>query len=320
MAPPCSTFSGARKAERHGPGPLRDPHPPGLYGRTGLSPEDQERVKIGTLCAFRCVSVVKVLAERSSIIGRIIPWTWETPARRQGKPSIFNLPEVAALDSLPGVTTIEIDQCRWGARTTKPTEFKGTLNMDAFTCDHPAVWWAVPWSGETYKSPHPHLRGRQWAIPWADWRPTMLRHAEPAGPFLTRGAAAYPGELNRHLAATFVRQSGTPTPKRRAESNDDAPKKLVRVGFWGSTLVRSTVSAEPPTATPLFSKNDATQGHPLEACGELDSEQVVRPLPLRGPVDDPRETRRQEDSECLGGMARAAEVVRRQPGSILQGG
>eukprot|EP00972_Heterocapsa_arctica_P043870 6477833-Heterocapsa_arctica.AAC.1 len=39
LAPPCSTFSDARG----GPGPLRGPHPPEIYGLKDLRPADKEK-------------------------------------------------------------------------------------------------------------------------------------------------------------------------------------------------------------------------------------------------------------------------------------
>ena len=80
----------------------------------------------------------------------------------------------------------------------------GTASFEARRCDHPSRWWRVPWSGEAYEAPHPRLRGRQAAIAYDQWRPTMLRDREPKGDFITKAAAAYPAALNEHLAQSFV--------------------------------------------------------------------------------------------------------------------
>ena len=93
------------------------------------------------------------------------------------------------------------DQCMVGSITRKPTAILGTLNLglDGKKCDHPSRWWVVPWSGESRFGPHAVLRGRQLAIPWEEWRESMLDF-EPAGPFVTRAAAAYPPALNQAIA------------------------------------------------------------------------------------------------------------------------
>eukprot|EP00972_Heterocapsa_arctica_P098055 14466007-Heterocapsa_arctica.AAC.1 len=93
----------------------------------------------------------------------------------------------------------------FGAPSTKPTEFKGTLAMAgmAIRCDHPKRWWAVPWSGESYFAAHAQLRGKQRAIPCELWDASMLSRWEPDGPYLTRSSAAYPDKLNMKLADCF---------------------------------------------------------------------------------------------------------------------
>eukprot|EP00972_Heterocapsa_arctica_P056746 8378076-Heterocapsa_arctica.AAC.1 len=56
LAPPCSTFSDARGGRAGepsgGPGPLRGPHPPEIYGLKDLRPADKEKVRIGSVLAI----------------------------------------------------------------------------------------------------------------------------------------------------------------------------------------------------------------------------------------------------------------------------
>ena len=101
MSPPRGSFSRVRsRGGRHDPVPLRGPAPPELYGFKGLIGSDKEKVRIGTLCALRCVSVVRAFSIRSSKVGKI-PWLWEQPAIVAGHPHMFNLPEVLALMHFP---------------------------------------------------------------------------------------------------------------------------------------------------------------------------------------------------------------------------
>ena len=100
--------------------------------------------------------------------------------------------------------------------------------------------WKIPWSGEEYISPHPMLRGKQWAVPGEHWEDEMLLPREPRGPYITREAAHYPTGLNRLLAYELVRAardrlsrssifSGSPSP---VLSTSRPPPQTLKAGQW----------------------------------------------------------------------------------------
>ena len=113
----------------------------------------------------------------------------ENPARREGVPCLFELEEIKALQSLQGVKFKRVPQCAFGSPFQKYTEILGSLNLDSWAseCTCKPQWWAIPWSGEAFHTPHPPLKGRQLAVPWNEWSPGMLQQAEPGGaPILPR--------------------------------------------------------------------------------------------------------------------------------------
>ena len=200
-APSCGTFCANRG---FGPGPrqVRGPLPPGLYGLKHLTPEEKESVRLGTCLALRCLEMCTLF----HALG--FPFWLENPKRRAGAPSLFALLEALEVASLKGVAFVAFVQCLLGAWTSKPTELLHYLidfSMLSDKCTHPSVWWAQPWNGRTHFGPHPPLRGRQWMIPWRDWRRDMFRPREPAGPFISRSMAAYLADLNRTIADQWVR-------------------------------------------------------------------------------------------------------------------
>ena len=93
LGPPCHTFSNARKENDGGPRPLRRPGDRGIYGRTDLTPEEKEDVRLGTLLALRALDVFKCLREQGK------PVILEQPARVDDEESIsmLNLPEFKQL-------------------------------------------------------------------------------------------------------------------------------------------------------------------------------------------------------------------------------
>ena len=118
-----------------------------------------------------------------------------------GNPSVFKLPEWKELTTLSKSTAIVLDQCRFGARAKKPTALlanRACIEDMALLCDHPRRRWTIPWNGDTYSAPHAILRGRQWAIPYEDWRPHMMRRTPPSVklPYITGAAAHYPKSLD----------------------------------------------------------------------------------------------------------------------------
>lgn len=282
IAAPCSTFTPARdvaSGESGGPLPLRGPRPPEIYGRADLSPADKEKVRIGTLIAVRCARAARTMHAKG------LPWTWETPDPRPGKPSVFVLPEVQALDELPGVSTISFPQCEFGARAMKMTALKGSARLEGMptACSHPKRWWRVPWSGAWKFGSHSPLRGRQWAVPAEEWTPRMLTRREPPGPYITREAAAYPGQLNLKLATSLIAAARAARSQR-------------------ASSLAPAVGADPP-----------------EAPSDYLSPKVHFSERLRGEGPNAKELRQREDADCLAGMRNAAVAIKRLPGHARVG-
>jgi hypothetical protein len=121
-------------------------------------------------------------------------------------PHMFKLPEVLELLDLPEVHVSSLDQFMLGSTYRKAAGFLGNISVDEFRCDHARRWWCMPWSGEEYEASHPRLVGRQLAIPWESWNPSMMRPREPAGDYLSRAAARYPRDLNVHLADVLMQR------------------------------------------------------------------------------------------------------------------
>ena len=164
FAPPCSTWSCARRG--NGPPPLRAADGPELYGRKSLTAAQKLACREGTLLALRASHGMMVCIELR------IPFTFETPYYMGKGPHVTKLPEYQKVLAMTGVATMRIDQCRFGARTTKPSLFimynikemiqdsKGGQEMkpvvaDDITCNHEVRSWTVPWSGQTRLLPHP---------------------------------------------------------------------------------------------------------------------------------------------------------------------
>ena len=83
---PCSSFSASRNANDGGPWPLRGEWPPELYGVKNLTPEENATVRLGTLLALRKAEAF------GKFYAKNLPCWAETPARRPGNASVFNLP------------------------------------------------------------------------------------------------------------------------------------------------------------------------------------------------------------------------------------
>lgn len=206
-SPPCSTFSMARKGKfDRGPYQLRGAEMPQLYkGVAGLTQEEREQIKIGNVLADRAAEAVHWFAVRG------YPWAIEQPARREGNPSMFNLPKFELLRKTPNACFKRFAQCHFGCEFQKSTEILGNISLDHWPgdCCHPTKEWIIPWSGVKHVGPHPPLKGRQKAIPAECWVESMLRDVEPPGPFLTKSTAHYPGEMNRAIAEVFHRSFST---------------------------------------------------------------------------------------------------------------
>ena len=290
MAMPCGTFSAVRSFEDGGPVPLRGEYAPDLFGLPGISPQDKQKMAIGTLLALRGSEAANLFYQLG------LPFWGETPHQRDGKPSVFKLPSWMELLAQPGVSLRAFVQCGFESRTTKPTDlvyFKLRIVFPT-ECLHSPQWWITPWSGATSFSPHPQLRGTQWMIPWADWRPEMLRWWEPSGPFISRSAAAYPGPLNASLAETWVRGAVA----ARVLTTQTA--SLVVTGRWANTLIRRDL---------LKVRLQTSNRSPRSAA---DTPQVTFNTPLR-PRDSKPLPALEDPNCCICGLVDTWKVLDRIP-------
>jgi hypothetical protein len=223
-SPPCGTFSAARQgaASDGGPRQLRGHTLPDLNGYAWLTECEKHEVKAGNVLADRAAEAMKWFADRS------LPWGVEQPARRDGKPSMFNLEKFQQLSRYSDVSFTKFHQCRFGAKFSKATEILGNLDLSEWPkeCNHPSQTWVIPWSGKTFEGPHPPLKGRQMAIPIKDWDCTMLGRREPFGPFLTKATAHYPSKLNRSIAAAIAVTKRTGVKRKHSEVPHDAVRNF----------------------------------------------------------------------------------------------
>ena len=86
---------------------------------------------------------------------------------------------------------------------------------------------------------------------WDDWKPFMRRYREPHGPFITRGAANYPTEMNKLLANQLVR-AAVACRVHRTQAN-----AMVKTGRWANTLVAGHLL---PTNATLQTSHSAMHG------------------------------------------------------------
>ena len=241
LSPPCGTFTAARNDLDGGPPPLRGITGNEVYGLPGLEGRDLEKVKEGNLFAFRCLEVMEHAEHHHK------PWILEQPSQRDERTSMFNLPEMKAFKDNYNSAIARFAQCTVQSQFEKLTDlWHGRVELMDFTwrCAHDKVWWRIPWSGEPIYAAHPPLRGRQMAIPAAEWRPHMRRQHEPSGDYITRSAAAYPGEMNRLLAvalAKAIKSSGT-RHGMQGDQNDQGdvnlvdPKMVISLGLRGTKI------------------------------------------------------------------------------------
>ena len=187
LGTPCSTFSRARG---HGPGPRPLRSLDHMYGlpRAELTPAEAEQVREGTYFALKSAELA------TSAVAQGIPFALENPEPWDNSVSLFRIPEIEALASLPGVVHTNFDQCRLGGETAKPTRllfFKLDLSGWEWRCNHPPRSWRYrDWKGRERRhwGPHPPLVGRR------------REDGKPA----TSAASAYPSEMNRLIAGSFA--------------------------------------------------------------------------------------------------------------------
>lgn len=278
--PPCNTFTNARKENDNGPKPLRSAQGPERYGLKNLSIEQKEQVRFGNLMAVRTAAAVEAMdkQEKPSIV--------EQPLLKEDENSIsmFKLDEYIRIRKKPTCRAVEVAQCRYGARTSKPTTLLlNRLRRATFhdKCNHDKKVWKRPSTGQTHWGAHPPLKGKEWYIPGEDWKPSMLRtpkqiaQAEKNKPYLTSGAQAYPHELNRALAKALI------------EEMETGEEKLTKIGQY--KLVRKRKHQE---------EEEVTTRQRMRYTAEL-----------KGKKNLP-----EEDDQHLGGMRDPSRAMRRIPG------
>ena len=212
LSPPCSTFTPARASGGRGPKPLRGTQGRDRYGLKGLTVEDKNKVKEGTLLSLRANKTARHAHYASK------PWILEQPHWREEATSMFMLDEFQELMEQDGVYVHTFDQCRYHVEFEKKTDLLTNIEeMPDFEvkCNHPKMTWVIPWSwsGEKSFSSHPPLRGTQLGIPIEQWSEDMMRWREPDGDFLTRRTAAYSAAMNKQLAITLKRACMSATAK-----------------------------------------------------------------------------------------------------------
>ena len=290
MAPPCNTYTNARKADDGGPKPLRGPKAPELYGLSSLREEDKEKVRVGTLLAVRTAELARVCAELE------IPCIIEQPLWKKEDSeaiSMYNLEEFAELLKDPQVQQQDVSQCQYGAKTQKPSTLL-LIHVKPFKwqhgCNHAKRSWTKPSTGEKLWSSHPPLKGKEWYIPSEDWRPDMLmspeaiRERDRGLPYLTGQAQAYPAELNLCLAQALAQSCRSMIPYK--------PEFQV-VGKWKNVLKRKDAGSTPPPASTR---------HRVEFTAALRGRS-------RLPLD-----RDDKNEQYWGGMRNPSKIVKEVPG------
>eukprot|EP00971_Amphidinium_carterae_P048008 945238-Amphidinium_carterae.2 len=115
-----TVLSRARRYD-HGPRPLRRHEGRTRYGLADLTIEECKEVKTGTLLALRAIALMK------SCMTSCTPFIFETPWPVDGSQSITLLDESSPFRPGSDIEWIRIDQCTFGAKTTKPTLLVGHM-------------------------------------------------------------------------------------------------------------------------------------------------------------------------------------------------
>ena len=189
--PPCRTFSLARHV-RPGPPPLRDRQHPYGFPKSqakarGITPGDFEKLRLDNLLAVRTAEACTIMADMGRGFAVEQPALWGD--RSKDAATMFDLDPFAALQKR-GAKIMVLDQCMYGAETTKPTQllyFNGRFDRLEASCNHPTVLWQQP-------------KGRDI---WARHRPCVGTKTA-AGHYATSALAAYPKDLNKRLAEVIA--------------------------------------------------------------------------------------------------------------------
>ena len=249
-SPPCSTFSSARN-NPGGPRPLRGHAGRDRYGFKNLFPDEQEKVRLGTLLAVRAADICRRFADLD------LPWLAENPPQSEGKPSLFGLDEWVQLIAQASAQRTLVAQCMFGADHGKPTELQGdtTIAQAPSTCTHQPQWWRLPPSGRWIWGAHAPLFGRVLAVPADEWHDELFNFVPPHdAPFLTQATAAYPWKFNMcfwpatSLTERSSPRSGVHSRGRQRSANNWSKSESGRT-LW-SAPAHCTVVAICPTTLP----------------------------------------------------------------------
>ena len=183
--PPCRTFSSALQV-RPGPPPLRDKEHPYGFPRAqarqrGLRPADFEKLRVDNLTAVRTAEACTILHDKGYGYAVEQPWPKDHTVA-----IMFDLAPFAELQRR-GATIVTFDQCRYGAPTAKPTQVLhhgAPFHLLHAQCDHPPAQQRTR-DGHQFWAAHPPCVGV----------------ITGTGAFATKALAAYPGPLNRRIAA-----------------------------------------------------------------------------------------------------------------------
>ena len=133
MSMPSSSFSPGPGELSSGCYPLRGIGDNDIYGLPGLSLEQKEIARVGTILALRGASVAELCLKLG------LPWICFTPMLKEGHPSVLLLPEWKAIIAKETVKMVNIVQGELGLPTQKGTAIWGTASLHDLpeVCDHP---------------------------------------------------------------------------------------------------------------------------------------------------------------------------------------
>eukprot|EP00435_Cladocopium_sp_Y103_P069710 s303_g33.t2 len=184
MSPPCSTWSRALWANRHGPNPVRSRDFP--YGFPWLVGAAKEKAELGTVLVMRCIEVLKIAPPRTTCM-------WEHPEdlgrARNGTPaSVWQLAELRQAAKSRQMHTVAIHQCAYGADYPKPTRLLSDAN-GLLQVGFPG--WPMLNKELYYLGPLPRSCGHNH---------DPLIGTNDSGQFKTAPTAAYPPRMNEMIA------------------------------------------------------------------------------------------------------------------------